>query len=151
MPEGDTDSELVFAFLMSRLRSRGPKRSPIITHMVLARAVKDLARVAPSGSVTFVLSDGSALYAYRQGPPLFLLERRSPDGLESIIVASEPITLGEVWAPVPERNLLTAWRRPSLGWAMMLEAQQGSGSAPRREAIDVAEATEWSGGRGDGA
>jgi predicted glutamine amidotransferase len=151
MPKGDTDSELLFAFLMSRLASQGAKRSPIIAHMVLARAVEDLAKVTPSGSVTFVLSDGSALYAYRHGPPLFLLERRSPDGLESILIASEPVTHGEVWAPVPERNLLTAWRRPSLGWAMMLETPPGPRLAVRRDAIRVAEGNGWSGGRSDGA
>ncbi len=152
MPTGDTDSELLFAFLMSRLASHpGAMRSPIITHIVLARAVEDLAKVTPSGSVTFVLSDGSALYAYRRGPPLFLLERRSPDDLEAILVASEPVTPGEVWAPVPERTLLTVWRRPTLGWAVMAEAPPGPGLATSRDAVRVVEDTESSGGRSNGA
>ncbi len=151
MPTGETDSELLFAFLMSRLTSHpGAMHSPIITHMVIARAVEDLAKVTPSGSITFVLSDGSALYAYRHGPPLSLLERRSRDGLEAILVASEPVTSDEVWTPVPERTLLTAWRRPRLGWAVMCEAPNEPARARSRDAIRVVDDAASTGDRSNG-
>ena len=125
-PKGDTDSELLFAFLMDRLSShRGAVGSRIVTDMLLARAVQDLAGMTSLGTATFVLSDGVVLYAYRHGRPLYLLERRSTnDRLDAILVASEPVTSGEEWTPIAERTLLVVWRRPSLGWAVMLEPQE---------------------------
>jgi predicted glutamine amidotransferase len=124
-PLGNTDSELLFAFLMDRLASH-PRAlgSRIITDMVLSRAVEDLARMPSLGTATFVLSDGAVLYAYRLGPPLYLLERRLHGRPEAILVASEPVTSGEHWMPIAERTLLTVWRRPRFGWGVMLEPQQ---------------------------
>ncbi len=112
---GDTDSELLFAFLMARLASHpAAPGSRLMTDMVLARAVEDLASMSSLGTATFVLSDGVTLYAYRHGRPLYLLERRSQDRLEAILVASEAIT-AEAWTPIAERTLLAIWRQPSVG------------------------------------
>ncbi len=131
MPIGNTDSELLFAFLMARLASHpAALSSRIMTDMVLARAVADLANMPSLGTATFVLSDGVSLYAYRHGCPMYLLERRAQGRLEAILVASEAIT-AEAWTAVPERTLLAIWRRPSLGRAVMFESQPSLGTRPQ--------------------
>jgi predicted glutamine amidotransferase len=119
---GETDSEVLFAFLLSRLGSLPgglQARSRFITEMVLARAVEDLASIDGLGTATFILSDAGALYAYRHGRPLFLLERRVEDQTDAILVASEPVTDDEPWTPVGEGTLIAIWRTPRLGWAVM--------------------------------
>ncbi len=132
MPTGQTDSELVFAFLLAQLAAHpGALGSRFITDMVLARAVEDLARMPALGTATFVLSDGVALYAYRHGRPLYLLERRSQGRLEAILVASEPATNDEPWVPVPEGALLALWRRPLLGWGTLFVGRRGAEPAPK--------------------
>ena len=124
---GNTDSALLFAFLMARLASHpAASGSRLMTDMVLARAVEDLGNMSSLGTATFVLSDGAALYAYRHGRPLYLLERRSQDRLEAILVASEAITT-EAWSPLAERTLLAIWRRPSLGRKVLFAPRQRSG------------------------
>jgi len=118
---GNTDSEVLFAFLMDRLAShRGAVGPRIRIDMALARAVADLASMQSLGTATFVVSDGVTLYAYRHGRPLYLLERRSQDRVEAILVASEAMTT-ESWTPVAERTLLAIWRHPSVGRAVIFD------------------------------
>jgi glutamine amidotransferase len=121
---GQTDSEILFAFLLGRLHRHGVGQGglQILTDAALSAAVADLSRRPALGSLNFLLSDGTVLYAYRHGRPLFLLERaaldRSGTGrrLGSILVASEPIT-EEPWRPIPEGALLCVWRGGEVGWA----------------------------------
>lgn len=123
-PTGETDSEVLFTFLMDRLGSHPSAHgSRFVTDMLLARAVEDLAGIPSLGTATFVLSDGAVLYAYRHGRPLYLLERDAQDSgrLDAILVASEPVTADESWIPVPERALLAIWRRPRLGRNVIFE------------------------------
>ena len=120
---GNTDSELLFAFLMARLASHpAAPGSRFVTDMVLARAVEDPARMASLGTATFVLSDGVTLYAYRHGKPLYLLERTSQGRVEAILVASEAVTT-EAWTPIAERTLVAIWRLPSLGRSVVFETR----------------------------
>jgi predicted glutamine amidotransferase len=126
-----TDTQALFAFLMARLATRGTAlRSRFFTEMVLARAVEDLASIHSLGDATFLLSDGSALYAYRQGPTLFLLDRRGDRTPDAIMVASKPVTLDEQWEPISEGTLLVVWREPRLGWATMAESCSDRPHAP---------------------
>jgi glutamine amidotransferase len=122
--EGQTDSEILFAFLLSRLDQHGLTEGGLqsLTDAVLSCAVHDLSRRPALGSRNFLLSDGTFLYAYRHGRPLFLLERSSSDrcgatpALTSVLIASEPIT-DEPWRPIPEDALLCVWRGRAVGWA----------------------------------
>jgi glutamine amidotransferase len=113
---GETDSEVLFAFLVAKLRQR---QSWLATDKVLARAVQDLAMTPSIGSSTFLLSNGAVLYAYRQGRPLFLLERGSPDRIDDVLIASEPVTADESWTPITDRTLIAIWKRPELGWVVV--------------------------------
>jgi glutamine amidotransferase len=129
---GDTDSELLFAYLMAGMAALAGAqlcRSRFVTDMALARTVCDLARIPGLGAATFLLSDGTTLYAYRQGRPLFLLQRQAgraavgaPEDrhTEAILVASEPVTDDERWSAISEGTLVAIWRAPRVGWSVLV-------------------------------
>jgi glutamine amidotransferase len=117
---GETDSEVLFAFLLARLASHpSAATSRFVADMMLERAIEDLAGIPSLGAATFLLSDGVALYAYRHGRPLYLLERREAAGVEAVLVASERVTPEEPWITIDEGTLIVVWRQPRLGWAVM--------------------------------
>jgi glutamine amidotransferase len=132
---GDTDSELLFAFLLTRLDEAGlvhltdaPARDAATA---LVERVAGELRAAQIGAFNFLLSDGATCFAHRTGRSLFLLERRPDDpvrerrevapGAEittkwtsrrhAVFVASERIT-DEPWREVPEGTLLRIDRLP---------------------------------------
>lgn len=133
---GETDGEVLFAFLLTRLSSHpGVAGSRFIADMVLARAVEDLSNLPSLGAATFLLSDGDALYAYCRGRPLFLLERRADSRTDAILIASEQATPDEPWTTISEGTFLVVWRRPSLGWSVMREAASADGSARSSKSV----------------
>ena len=130
-PSGGTDSELIFLWLLNRMRDYGldphaPAESlePIVE--LLADAVLDLVDVSvlsgASGTpqLNLLLSDGRYMAASRWGNTLYWTHRRGirdcavcgvshcPDADESyrsVVIASEPIT-DEKWIEVPEGTVL---------------------------------------------
>jgi glutamine amidotransferase len=102
---GETDSELLFAFLMARIESQ-----PGSTEAALASAVDELAGIPSLGAATFLLSDGVTLYAYRHGRPLMLLERCCGERIEAVLVASEPVTEDGPWESISEQTLIAITR-----------------------------------------
>lgn len=98
---GDTDSERLFAFLLSQMEAAGD------TQAGLAVAVRALRRMPTRDSATFLLSDGERLFAYRQGRSLYALARDRGTRSASVAVASEPLT-DEHWLEVPEGTLVVA-------------------------------------------
>jgi hypothetical protein len=108
--------------------------------MVIARAVEDLASIPALGAATFLLSDGAVLYAYCQGRPISLLERRTGARTDAILIASEQITPDEPWSAVAEGTLLVVWRRPGMGWAVMREppVQIGAARSPSASVHPIA-------------
>ncbi len=91
--EGDTDSERLFAFILTRVDATGEVARGV------ALAVKDLHAGDP-GSASFLLSCGSKLYAHRAGRTLFTLARGN-----ATLVASEQLT-DEAWVEVAERAVV---------------------------------------------
>lgn len=113
--EGETDSEMLFAYLLSRLDECGLTRSSasFAIDETLGRAVGELTR-RRAGSMNFVLSNGPLLYAHRCGRPLYLLERRAREtSPASFLVASEPIT-SEAWVPFEDHSLVRCSRSRAL-------------------------------------
>jgi len=131
---GQTDSELLFAFLLSRLDQAriGPSGDGVATDRVLVGALGELSGHPTLGACTFLLSNGRTLYAHRSGRSLFLLERRPGDAVrveresaetgavvetawsaarQAVLIASEEIT-DEPWQAVPEGALLRVDRLP---------------------------------------
>jgi glutamine amidotransferase len=113
---GETDSELLCAYLLGCIDVAGGARDEI--DAALTCSVRELGRAFSVGGFTFLLSDGRALYAYRRGEPLFVLERRKVDGgvqmqRAAILVASAPLT-DEAWTPIIEGDLIRVARDGSL-------------------------------------
>jgi len=130
---GDTDSELFFAYLLTRLDSANltDLRAGALTDAAIARAMRDAVARPSFGACNFLLSNGETLYAHRFGRSLFTLkrapgdrlvpERRSPDGIaletrwsearQAVLLASEAIS-DEPWEELQEGSLLRADRLP---------------------------------------
>jgi glutamine amidotransferase len=112
--EGTTDSEVFFAFLLTRIDEA---RTPQEVDEALVRALREVAATPSFGACNFLLSDGELLYAFRRGRTLFTLERslgdvaKSPRARRAVLVASEQISQ-EPWQAVEEGTLLKITRRP---------------------------------------
>jgi glutamine amidotransferase len=92
--EGDTDSERLFAFVMTHVDAAGDVERGVAT------AVRVLHGLGEIGSASFLLSCGARLYAHRLGRALFVLRRGG-----ATMIASEQLT-GEAWEELPEKALL---------------------------------------------
>ena len=134
---GDTDSEVLFAFLLTRLDQAG------LTHVassagareeatrVIAGAAAEL-RARKAGAFNFLLSDGASCFVHRFGRSLFLLERSPHEPAReraamgpgtppaapwtprrhAVLVASERLT-EEPWRELPEGTFLRIDRGPT--------------------------------------
>jgi glutamine amidotransferase len=99
--EGDTDSERLFAFVMTRIDEAGDIERGVVA------AVNQLHAIDAIGSANFLLSRGMRMYAHRLGRSLFALTRHSAIDdrrTAAVVIASERIT-GEAWRELPERSL----------------------------------------------
>lgn len=133
---GDTDSELFFAYVLTKLDERGlvrlhDERSRVATTDLIHEITAEL-RAARIGAFNFLLSDGQTTYAHRFGRSLFVLERSPADPVrqrrdmgegaaivtrwtarrQAVFIASERIT-DEPWREVPDGTLLRIERHPS--------------------------------------
>lgn len=101
--EGCTDSELFFAYLLSRLDDAALSDQPADarTDTVITEAVRAAIEREDFGALNFVLSDGQTLYIHRLGRTLSVHEEQS-----CFIAASEPWSDDPHWSSVPERALL---------------------------------------------
>ncbi len=114
---GDTDSEIFFAFLLTRLDDAGLADVPAssATDDLVARTVGECRARARFGSLNFLLSDGESCYAHRFGRSLYVLERGARESSPSrrahaVFVASEAMT-DEAWHEVPNGTLLRIERQ----------------------------------------
>lgn len=133
---GQTDSELLFAYLLTRLDERGLSRldgeaSRHEATETMAAVTAEL-REARIGAFNFLLSDGVTCFAHRCGRSLFLLERTPSDPVRerrsvapgtdlvtkwtprrhAVFVASEKIT-DEPWTELPEGTFMRIDRLPT--------------------------------------
>jgi glutamine amidotransferase len=94
-PAGDTDSEQLFRLVMHHLDASDPIEG-------LRYALTATIERFPFSSLSFLLSDGEKLYAYRLG--LCELHWQSRPG--QLVVASERVTDDETWHSVKQDVLL---------------------------------------------
>jgi predicted glutamine amidotransferase len=94
-PEGDTDSEVLFNFLVRDLDPGDVPGS-------LRRAMSEVVERSPFSGLNCLFSDGERLYAYRLG--IFELHWLSRPG--QLLLASERVT-DEAWHTVAQDVLLT--------------------------------------------
>ena len=132
---GETDSELFFAYVLTRLDERGLTRlegesSRASVTELIGEVTAEL-RAARIGAFNFVLSDGQTTFAHRFGRSLFVLERTPADPVrerrdvgpgaaimtrwtprrQAVFIASERIT-DEPWREVEDGTLLRIERTP---------------------------------------
>jgi glutamine amidotransferase len=93
--QGTTDSERFFAFILTHIDEAGEIERGVRDAVASLRALGDV------GSTSFLLSDGERIYAHRCGRTLFRADRH-----DTALVASEPLTIGDTWAELPERALV---------------------------------------------
>jgi predicted glutamine amidotransferase len=122
---GETDSERLLAFLLTRLddASVTNERQSSRIDRTLRRAVQELSRRAGIGTASFLLSNGHVLYAYRLGAPLHLLKHAAIRTSEAerppcVAVTTEPIT-DEHWTPIADRELVRIDREPKPDWTRL--------------------------------
>ena len=127
---GDTDSEVLFAYLLSKLDEAGVSslRANSGARDRATRVLSDVTRELrekKAGAFNFILSDGDVCFVHRFGRSLFLLERRPHVRDESrrdvtaswtprkhaVLIASERLT-DEPWSELAEGTLLRIDRRP---------------------------------------
>ncbi|MCL2449271.1 MAG: class II glutamine amidotransferase [Polyangiaceae bacterium] len=137
---GETDSEIVFAWLLTTLDEVGATLDE--ASEATDRAVFEVARAvharAGIGAFNFLLSDGATTYAHRFGRSMFLLERNPRDAVRprrtssdgttyetpwsdhrtAIFVASEHMT-DEPWESVEDGMLLRIDRMPIPHWRII--------------------------------
>ncbi len=116
---GDTDSEIFFAFLLTRLDAAGLADAPAspATDELVARVAAECRAYSRFGSLNFLLSDGETCWAHRFGRSLYVLERGAREPApsrraHSVFVASEAMT-AEAWREVPNGALLRIERSAS--------------------------------------
>lgn len=117
--QGETDSEHFFRFVMTLL-DNGASAYAALTHA--ARTVIAWCRQIDSDvpiGLNVLLTDGRELVGTRWGRGLFFVQREGlrdceicryahvrsiapVEGYRSVVLASEPLTVGERWTPVPE-------------------------------------------------
>jgi glutamine amidotransferase len=139
--QGDTDSEVLFAYFLTKLDEAGLSGSPADgeTDRVVATASRE-ARAHPDiGAFNFLLSDGETIYAHRFGRTMHLLERGPGDTVRrsrtspedgsivhtpwsqrrsAIFIASERMT-DEPWEPIEDGMLLRIDRTPVPRWRLV--------------------------------
>jgi predicted glutamine amidotransferase len=115
--EGQTDSEQLFAWLLSRLDDAGLTDAPCsaATDAALREALREARAARGSGAINVVLSDGRTVYAHRWGRTLFL----RGDGGATVSVASEPEDGAAGWSEVGEGSLVRIDHAPELKWTVL--------------------------------
>ncbi len=133
--QGDTDSELFFAALLTRLDAAGIEAGGDPADGVVADFAREVRARPGLGSVNFLLSDGAVTYAHRFGRSLFVLERGPHDTREvrresvdgtvvempwsrrrhAVFLASERMTK-EPWREIDDGTLLRVDREPRPSW-----------------------------------
>lgn len=122
--EGETDSERYFAFLLTAADETDG--APDAVGRAIARALDGAMKRPSFGAANFLLSDGHALFAFRFGRSLHVLDRGrvSPSLASSnthrrrsaILVASERLS-DEPWDEIPDGALLRIDGGPSPRWS----------------------------------
>jgi predicted glutamine amidotransferase len=138
--DGETDSELLFAWLLTALDDAGltAEGATARTDAAIGAASREARERPDFGAFTFLLSDGETTYAHRFGRSMFLLERGPDDDVRhartsrdgtvvetpwsprraAVFVGSERIT-DEPWQDIDNGTLLRIDRSPTPAWRIV--------------------------------
>jgi predicted glutamine amidotransferase len=119
---GDTDSELFFAYVLTRMDERGllhlggarARMRDELTHM-LHELTTEL-RAQRIGAFNFLLSDGQTTFAHRFGRSLFVLERAPGDPVREVRPIDEAATITTKWTSRRQAILVASERTTDEPW-----------------------------------
>lgn len=120
---GQTDSELFFAYLLTRLDAAGlagTEPGPA-TDAIIRQAVRDVRARPEFGACNFLLSDASCTYAHRFGRSLFLLERGPADAVRVNRESSEGVVVQTPWSQRRHAILVASERLTDEPWEELLD------------------------------
>jgi predicted glutamine amidotransferase len=120
---GQTDSELFFAFLLTRLDEAGlaDAEPGAEADAVVRKAVRDVRARPDFGACNFLLSDSTCTYAHRFGRTLFLLERGPADAVRVNRESSEGVVVQTPWSQRRHAVLVASERMPDEPWEELAE------------------------------
>lgn len=125
-PVGETDSEFAFCHLLSHVMGYYPMPSAETPWIEVLATISEL--IAGHGKFNFLLSDGDHLIAYGHDR-LHFLESRD-DGVESALVATEPLGHQEGWTPF-EAGELRIYRAGVPAGRVLTHPKRSSTAPPR--------------------
>jgi predicted glutamine amidotransferase len=129
---GDTDSELFFAYVLTRFDERGlvqltDESSRALANELVHEIMSEL-RAARIGAFNFLLSDGQTTFAHRFGRSLFVLERGPADPVREIRDVGDGASIMTKWTPrrhavfvASERITDEPWREVDDGTLLRIE------------------------------
>jgi predicted glutamine amidotransferase len=129
---GDTDSELFFAYVLTRLDERGlvqlrDERARLEATALLEELTAEL-RGLRIGAFNFLLSDGQTTFAHRFGRSLYVLERGPSDPVRELRAVDESATILTKWTSrrqavfiASERITDEPWREVADGTLLRIE------------------------------
>jgi len=123
---GDTDSEVLFAYLLSQLDAGGvtlTTGNPAAREQATAlldRVAADL-RAKQAGAFNFLLSDGEALFVHRFGRSLFVLERHPGDPVRETRDIDSSASLETPWTRRRHAALVASERLTDEPWRELSE------------------------------
>lgn len=121
--QGQTDSELFFAFLLTRLDAAGvtdAEPGPG-TDAALRSTIREVRARADFGAFNFLLSDSVCTYAHRFGRSLFLLERGPADAVRVNRESSEGVVVQTPWSQRRHAVLVASERMTEEPWQELIE------------------------------
>jgi predicted glutamine amidotransferase len=117
---GETDSELFFAYVLTRMDERGlvhldcaAKREELTA--MLHEVTSEL-RAQKIGAFNFLLSDGESTFAHRFGRSLFVLERAPGDPVREVRHVDSGTTITTKWTPRRQAILVASERTTDEPW-----------------------------------
>jgi predicted glutamine amidotransferase len=99
-----TDRETLLGFLLSSIDSADAVDAGLV------RAVEEIRNAGARGTFTFLMTNGTTLYAFRGGAPLVIRIRA-----EAVIVASQPSASDDAWIALSDGALVRIDRGTPIG------------------------------------
>jgi hypothetical protein len=109
--DGNSDAQRLLGFLLTKVDGLGLGETPDdddAIDEIISNAAAEISRRI--GSLSFLLSDGRLLYAYRFDRALSIA-RPTPTHDNVVLIASEPIIPSETWRAIDDRTLLRAHQK----------------------------------------
>ncbi|OFZ68506.1 MAG: hypothetical protein A2Z01_05015 [Betaproteobacteria bacterium RBG_16_58_11] len=94
-PGGETDSEHAFIYLLEEIAGTFPGAPPATMDAWFETLAMRSAAIAEYGQFNFLMSEGEHLIAY--GHDRLHSQQRIEDGVQSVLIASVPLTGDESW------------------------------------------------------